>query len=145
MEMDFICWKAFSLSLPLITSIQPPSLMFFSPHLPFCVSMCDLSPDWISQASSSPPLLSFSSACPLSFFKPYYECVYSATSGSTWSLVIFSKCQFVSLNSHVKDYSMCCVYFSPPQCFRICLWILVRGAFFKCHTILFPSAAHIGW
>lgn len=45
--------------------------------------------------------------------KPYCKCVCGATSsGSTWSLVIFSKCQFVSPNSHIKDYTVCCVCFS---------------------------------
>lgn len=69
------------LSLSLTSSTCSTSRSdFFSSS--YCDSMCDFSADWL-------PLLSLPS-------QPHHDGVYSATSGSTWSLVIFSKCQFVS-------------------------------------------------
>lgn len=87
--------SAGKLSLP--SSLHPPT--FLSTSLTshtgtlFFASLCFFLPF---------PLLSL----PL-FSKPHHKRVYSATLGSTWSLVIFSKCQFVSPNSHIRDYSMC--------------------------------------
>lgn len=56
-----------SLHLPLPTVPLTQALSF---HLPSCASMCDLSPDWISEVFSSARFFSFSSPCPPSSSKP---------------------------------------------------------------------------
>ena len=97
--------SSFSLSLSLSLSLTSSTcstsrsdfFFFFLLVIPCVISQLTgflklfplLSSPLLSSPLLSSPLLSLPS-------QSHYDGVYSATSGSTWSLVIFSKCQFVS-------------------------------------------------
>ncbi len=141
MEMDFICWKALSLSLPLSTFLYLLylSLRLFSFHPPPYVSLCDLSPDWVSEAFSFSSTCSPSSSKPSVFIRPHQ--------GQHDLLWYFPNAN-LSLLTHMYKITVCvvCIFSSVLLYLSVGFsqrWPrgLTGGLFFKCHTILFSFTA----